>query len=276
MRNELPHPLKGVGSRITHKVVVPLVVTIWGCCSSQARGQGQTSGLPATAPASAAASSNQDSHPRNGRRAEVTYDGGLLTVAASNSSLNQILREIARQTGMKITGGTADERVFGSYGPASPSVVLATLLDGTGSNMLMVQDAAQRPTELILTPRIGGATPPNPNAARFDDNDDQSADIPPPTIRPAAPAPPPTNSRAPNRVGTGGIDLNPAATAPSSTSQQLAFPPVDGSTPPATATTTPTTPDPSQEGVRTPQQIFEQLQRLRQQQPQQVQPAQPQ
>ena len=70
-------------------------------------------------------------------RADVSYRNGLLTVAAANSSLNQILREISRQTGMKITGGVADERVFGTYGPAAPGKVLNSLLDGTGSNMLL-------------------------------------------------------------------------------------------------------------------------------------------
>jgi len=39
-------------------------------------------------------------------RANVTYANGLLTVSATNSSLNQILREISRQTGMKITGAS--------------------------------------------------------------------------------------------------------------------------------------------------------------------------
>lgn len=205
---------------------------------------------------------------RASHRAEVTYRGDLLTVVASNSSLNQVLREIARQTGMKITGGVAEDRVFGVYGPASPSAVLATLLDGTGSNLLIVQNALHTPTELILTPRIGGITPPNPNATGFDDVDNADVAVPAqsPTTNPSAPTQ--FNSRAPNRSGTGGIDTNPAATAPSSTSQQLAFPSVDSGTPPSTATTTPTTPDPTSD-TKTPQQIFEQLQKLRQQSQQQ-------
>ncbi len=106
-------------------------------------------------------------------RANVTYANGLLTVSATNSSLNQILREISRQTGMKITGGVTDERVFGNYGPGSPATILATLLDGTGSNMLLVQSngvgSNPAPAELVLTPRHGGPTPPNPNAPGFND-----------------------------------------------------------------------------------------------------------
>lgn len=240
------------------------------CAYSNARvfAQADPSRLPSTLPTSAAAYSATNSPPRTARRAEVTYLGGLLTVAATNSSLNQILREIARQTGMKVTGRVAEDRVFGTYGPAPPSTVLATLLDGTGTNLLMVQDASHAPTELILTPRIGGATPPNPNAPSFENNDSSAEDAPqfirPAPIAPAQPASsPPADSRASDRT---------AATAPSSTTQQLAFPPVDATTPPATATITPTTPDPAPDSVKTPQQIFEQLQRLRQQQTQQPKP----
>ncbi len=108
-------------------------------------------------------------------RAKVEYSGGQLSVNASNSSLNQILRDIGRVTGMTITGGVRDERVFGSYGPADTSTILATLLDGTGSNMLLVEDARKQPRELVLTPRQGGPTPPNPNASR----DEGAVDLPP-------------------------------------------------------------------------------------------------
>jgi hypothetical protein len=95
-------------------------------------------------------------------RARVYYQAGLLEVEANNSSLNGILRDISHATGMKLTGGVAEQRVFGNYGPAAPSVVLATLLDGTGSNMLIRETASAGLAELILTPRTGAATPPGP------------------------------------------------------------------------------------------------------------------
>ena len=50
--------------------------------------------------------------------ASISYENGTLTVKTQNSSLNQILREISRKTGMSITGGVSEERVFGTYGPA--------------------------------------------------------------------------------------------------------------------------------------------------------------
>lgn len=241
----------------------------WGClglvvsigCTGYLNGQvehpsSESASIPATAPTPA----------HRAETTSVTYSGGMLTVTAANGSLNQILREIARQTGMKISGGVVDDRVFGSYGPASPSAILATLLDGTDSNMLLVQNAAHRPTELVLTPRLGGVTPPNPNASRSGEDAQESlAEPPPPEATPQGL--PGGSSRSPNRVGTGGVAVNPAATEPSSTSQELVFPQVDPTTPASTATTTPNSPDPSSDTVRTPQQIFEQLQRMRQQQP---------
>ena len=51
-------------------------------------------------------------------RADITYTGTELRIVATNSSLNQILREVGRLTGMKITGGVSEDRVFGTYGPA--------------------------------------------------------------------------------------------------------------------------------------------------------------
>jgi len=150
---------------------------------------GQSSALPPTPPTSAAAAQAavQQAAPiaatpatTRARRAEVTYSGGQLNVRANDSSLNQILRAICRETGLTITGGVQDQRVFGDYGPASTSSILATLLDGTGTNMLFQEGDPTRPPTLVLTPRGGGPTPPSPTAFADDD--------PPPA--PAAPAPP--------------------------------------------------------------------------------------
>jgi hypothetical protein len=177
-------------------------------------------------------------------RAQITYTSGTLSVSANNSSLNQILRQISSDIGMKIIGGVTDERVFGQYGPATPDQVLSALLDGTGSNMLIVHRDGDAPVELVLTPRQGGPTPPNPNAAAFDNRPepqeptptqaDQSQPAPAPNVPPVTPA------------------VNPA-TSPGTA-------PADGSQPD------------SPNGVKTPQQIYEQLQRMRQQQQQPPQP----
>ncbi len=261
--------IQNVGQAISRRAL-PLLLLVPPASGVHAFGQSQSPRVPTFPPASTVATASQSSVAHPSRRAEVAYQGDLLTVVANNTSLNQILREIGRQTGMKIIGGVAEDRVFGTYGPASPAAVLATLLDGTGSNLLIVQNQEQRPIQLVLTPRTGGVTPANPNATGFDDTDNAELVPPQPVSPPPIPANPTDgNSRSPFRSGTGGVDTNPAATSPSTTSQQLVFPPADATTTPATATITPTTPDASTDSVKTPQQIFEQLQKLRQQQTQQ-------
>ena len=128
----------------------------------------------------------------------------------------------------------------GTYGPSSPADVLNTLLDGTNSNMLLIQTDNSVPTELILTPRHGGPTPPNPNAPSFDDDSAAGDDGSPAPVQPL-------------RGPFGAVNNQP----------QAQIPPAQ----PGSSQTTPTGTDPNDpNAVKTPQQIFEQLQRLRQQQ----------
>ena len=148
---------------------------------SSAFAQSPGGSLPAMAPTSlsspgltapiAAAGPSADRAGGRHHHAQVSCTGGLLTVHANNSSLNGILRSVARCTGMTISGGVLDQRVFGDYGPAAPATVLATLLDGTGTNMLLTETAANQPAQLILTPRTAGPTPPSPSAVPDDDAD---------------------------------------------------------------------------------------------------------
>jgi hypothetical protein len=266
----------------------------------------QSSSLPATTPTSntlpapiAATSTSSTATATKPRRAEVTFDRGLLDVRANDSSLNQILRSISQVTGMKIVGGVAEERVFGNYGPAEPATVLATLLGGTGSNMVLRETASQGPAELILTPRTQGPTPPSPysSAPQDQDRDDEPAAParpagPPQTILPGQaqrPAPP-TTPQPSNNVNGSASNTSPTASTlpvtnsvptdaiptPSTTPATAGI--VDAPNPPpagsglpnpttgatdtsgsnAAGTTTSTSPN----GVKTPQQIYEQLQQL--------------
>lgn len=105
------------------------------------------------------------------RPASVEYLDGRVAVLADNSSLSEIIRDVARRAGMAVQGDVVDERVFGSYGPAAPAEVLTALLKGTGSNMLVVANAS-RASELILTPKQGPPTPPVAKVA--DDAAEQS------------------------------------------------------------------------------------------------------
>jgi hypothetical protein len=194
--------------------------------------------IPATQPTAMPPGPPAPSLPAQ-HRAEVTFNNGMLTVKADNSSLNQILYDIARQTGMKINGGVVDERVFGHYGPSRPGVILGTLLDGTGSNMLLVSTQGHDPTELILTPRHGGPTPPDPNAVFAQQHDQEDQERQEREHQETAHPVPPQQPLA----------QNPATPS--------------GATDPATSNTTD---QQSPNGVKTPQQIFDQLQKLRQQQ----------
>ena len=193
--------------------------------------------------------------------ATVSYSDGQLAISADNSSLNQILREVSRQTGMKITGGVNDERVYGTYGPSGLAPVLTALLDGTGSNMMLTAGSAGGPGELILTPRQGGATPPNPSAPGFDDDAATDERVQPPQpLRPFAPPVPPVVQQPQGAVN--------GAVRAVSTSV--------GSTPAASTTTSDGSTPESPNGVKTPQQIYQQLQDLQRQKQAQQQPSNPQ
>ncbi len=169
--------------RSTLPVPSALLVLLLSAGSTVA--QTGTGSLPATAPTQgtplnttaplAATANGTGRADASGHPAQVSCADGQLTVRAQNSSLNGILRAIARCTGMRITGRVADQRVFGNYGPAAPATVLATLLDGTGSNMLLQEAAADRPAELILTPRLGGPTPPSQMATSAAEDEDDGA-----------------------------------------------------------------------------------------------------
>jgi len=113
--------------------------------------------------------------------AQVSFTPNSLTVKADNSTLSQILHEIAASTGMKVEGLAQDQRIFGSYGPGEPRVVLLSLLEGSGYNVVMIGDTAGgAPRELSLTQRTAGApSVASTSIARNssqDDDDDQ--DVP--------------------------------------------------------------------------------------------------
>jgi hypothetical protein len=235
---------------------------------SVSKARSKRSALPATAPTTPApAPVEPPQYPvytppptPPASRAQVTYSAGMLSVTANNSSLNQILREISRLTGMKITGGVNDERVFATYGPAPPATVVTALLDGTGSNFLLVNSVANPdggtapPVELVLTPRHGGPTPPNPNAASSNDTADFE-NLAPPT---------PANYAAPPVAAPSA----PPAGVPAQNNAPAPVSPPDGSTPAAPSTPSDAATPDNPNGVKSPQQIYEQLLRLRQQQQQ--------
>jgi hypothetical protein len=70
---------------------------------------------------------------------EVSFQAGQLTISAQNSTLGDILKAVRVQTGATIDlPGNAPERVVGHFGPAPARDVLASLLNGTHFNYLLL------------------------------------------------------------------------------------------------------------------------------------------
>jgi hypothetical protein len=149
--------------------------------------------------------------------AQIVFGDNNLSIKANNSSLSEILHQIAARSGMKVEGLGGDERVFGTFGPGAPRDVIADLLNGTAYNQVLLGDLSNgAPRELILTPA--------------------------------------THSAAGAPMATPQASVDEAANEP-----EIPEPP-----PPQPEAAQPVTVPPPTPGVRTPQQIFEQLQRMRQ------------
>lgn len=207
------------------------------------------------------------------QRARVEFTAGKLAITAQNSSLNQILFEVARTTGLKITGGLTDERVFGTYGPGETSAVLSALLDGSGSNVLFIATPGNAPQELVLTPRHGGASPPSPGAnASAVAYPADATDAPPAPVPHQASAQQLPAKQAPTEETTGAgtpATQTPATQNPATQITPAQAPEAQQTSPAATEPPAPvapgTTTEQSPNGVKTPQQIYDQLMKLQQQ-----------
>ena len=70
----------------------------------------------------------------------VTYQNGLLAIAAQNSTLGEILRDVRKLTGASVDmpQGATGERVIAQLGPGAPRDVLVLLLNGTSFNYVML------------------------------------------------------------------------------------------------------------------------------------------
>lgn len=259
---------------------------------------GQSAGLPPTPPTAGAGASGS-AYPGGPsgtsglptraapakQRAVVIVTQDRLEVRAQNSSLNGILQEIAAQTGMTISGGVVDQRVFGDYGPGPAPEVISELLQDTGTNMILRMTATGGLGELMLSPRMGGPTPPGPGSFHEEDGPAQASGPPAPTQTPRATPgqtlPPSPSSRPARPPAATDLSRTPVTPDPSGfVSAPTVAPATEPGTTPGPATQStgttdqnsgpgsgPGTTNPqSPNGVKTPQQIFEELQKLQQQQ----------
>jgi hypothetical protein len=92
---------------------------------------------------------------------QVAYAGGQLTIVAHNSTLGDILRAVHNQTGAELDiPSNATERVVATLGPGPARDVLATLLNGTHFNYVML-GSPSNPTavqRVVLTAKTGPET----------------------------------------------------------------------------------------------------------------------
>lgn len=137
------------------------------------------------------------------QQASVAWSAQGLSIDAKNSSLEQILNDIAAQTGVKIQGMDKDERVFGVYGPGQPRDVLSTLLEGTDYNVLMVGSGEQgAPQQIVLSSKPSGGPQPNAPVSQNDAYEPPEApyEPPQPIPQPQPPAPPNQAPRSPQQI----------------------------------------------------------------------------
>lgn len=132
--------------------------------------------------------------------ATLSLRNGQLKVAANNSELTQILRDLAYLSGMTINGLHNGPRVFGTYGPGNSREILANLLVGSGYNFIMVGAGTDgvTPRELFLTPRNYSSALVSSGPRAVPERDDSD--------RPAAEV----NTNTPDELGPGAIPPAPS------------------------------------------------------------------
>ncbi|MFZ3210643.1 MAG: AMIN domain-containing protein [Terriglobales bacterium] len=95
---------------------------------------------------------------------QVTYANGLLTIVASNSTLSDILRAVAAQTGAMLDAppSMAAERVSVRLGPARPLDVVADLLAGLDYIVVGASNDPEAISNIIVSPNTASSLPPEP------------------------------------------------------------------------------------------------------------------
>ena len=152
--------------------------------------------------------------------AQVNYENGLLTIAAQNSNLGEILREVRKLTGASIEippGSGANERVVAHLGPGAPRDVLAGLLNGSSFNYVVVGSITD-PTAIssvILTQKSSVAGETQTAAVNQNDNQNVYQNNPVP-MQPMHPSrfPQPGMMNQPNMMNPGGGSTPPGVAQP--------------------------------------------------------------
>jgi hypothetical protein len=146
-------------------------------------------------------------------KVQVGYQGGLLSIVANKATLAEVLFEIQKKTGadIPIPAGAGGDQVFTNIGPAPPGAALASLLNGSNFNFIMVgsDDTPSQLRSVLVFPK-GGSPPQVANST------------PQLTPRPEAPQEqldPDPQEENPN-VPNGGPAINPQTGLPDEPEQQ--------------------------------------------------------
>ncbi len=236
----------------------------------------QSTAIPASSPTGLVQPVTPHASAATSSRLTVSWDGVSLQVDATDMPLSRVLREISSKTKLRITGSAPDERIFGTYGPGPMNLVLPALLDGLPVNMLLTEKTGGAPDDLSLTARSGQPTPASVPLQQTAEQTTVPEQPQPATGfgRPAAGVGVFRRTGPSVSNGSGGAIAGPTLgdngisgsdngiTGPNNgvngADNGIGVAPT-GTDVNATGTASPN-------GVRTPQEIFEQLQKLRQQQ----------
>ena len=102
---------------------------------------------------------------------QVSYQNAQLTIVAPNSTLGDILRAVRKQTGAEIEVPSAPERVVTHLGPGPAREVVAELLNGSRFNYVLLgspSDEAQL-TRVVLVAKTGSETVSASNAPSLEE-----------------------------------------------------------------------------------------------------------
>jgi hypothetical protein len=101
---------------------------------------------------------------------QVSYQDGLLTIVAPNSTLSEILKGVRKHTAAEIEIPTANERVATRLGPGPAREVMAELLNGSRFNYILLGSPtdANQLVRVVLVAKTGPDTPSEPASGDAD------------------------------------------------------------------------------------------------------------
>jgi hypothetical protein len=186
----------------------------------------------------------------------VTYQNGLLTIDATNSTLSQVLRSVQAQTGasVEMPASAANERVMMQLGPGRPRDVLNTLLNGSKFNYIIL-GMTENPggvQKVILTTRL---STPTVNTAQNNGPGQVQPQYQPPPDEPQDEEMPPAEAEVDNQPEAPQVPPAPGRFRPGQVPMR---------SPDATEQPTDNTNQPN--GGKTPEQLLLELQNMQQQQ----------